>query len=642
MKLNRVDKHKKIIQHSIAARTALISIISVLMTCGSSLYLPFASEKECLMLKCRKRFGTPWLLVLHLLECDDTCKGQWKCLDPNCNKKHVLQRWPDTSRALRSPVELLRRLSGGRKRGRHPSPDSAPSGKKGRVEDEVAELPTCADIPLELSGISMTHELADTWVICSDDTIPDSSFDDETTAQDSSAWEDESQVPTVWSDSLVENAERGSLTTHKSMPDAAAGAGSLVPSFVSGLGHASHFSSAPSSAMVSCHSLTVSPRAMEPVHDLNQLTWFDANEPAQYSTPTIANHHHLEACQPSLSDATMSPQVAYDASHVGFRPAPFGQSNSATPFGTQGMFPPEYVPNIPRRQSAPQGPFHPRDTSFQGAGFFNSPPSSAVTTGSIPFGAPELPAAYTQWTPRTTNGIVGGPPTPSSSQPSRRGSGRGEGDARAARAPTRTRSGPGPSPTPTELEAAGWTIETMLWEAEASGFQMCPCCGYRPTGQGKNLRSHLKRHLQIHLPNNRVQCPLPGCPQTLAAGRHDNVQAHLRNVHRLDAAAIQQCGTTVVETASASAREAGGADPDEWSSFGDEDSRELHASAWGQDGESNGLGPGGHFIPPESDVLNGIASEVDFDFILEEDSLLADCEDERPSLSNLGVTAWRS
>lgn len=593
------------------------------------------------MLKCRKTFGSPWLLILHVLECDDTCKGEWKCLDPACHDKHALQRWSDTQRALMSPVHLLRRLSVGRKRGRHSSPDQATSGKKGRVGDmpeygvskkaqeypDLPELATSADIRLELSGSPITPELVgdDAWLICSNDTILDPSMDDGTVAEESTAWEDHSQVTTLWSGPLAENTERGTLTSLKSTPGVAAGGSSFAPSALHGLGHASHFSSGPPSAIISCPNLPISPQAMETVSDLSQITWYD--EPPQYGTPAIADHPNVY--QPSFSDPTISPHTTYNANHIGFRQVSYGQSNSTTPFGTQetSWFTPDHVPtyNIPRRQSAPQEHVHPRNSFSQGAGF-SSLPGSAVT-GHMSFGERDLSAAYPRSTPRTKSGVAGGRSAHHSSQQSGRG-----GEARAARAP-RTGWVPGQSP--------GWTIDTMMCEAEASGFHACPWprCGHRPTGKDRNRRSHLKRHMATHLTSNRLQCPQPRCRQTLAAGRQDNLQAHLRNVHHMDAAAIQLSGTTVVETASVDAREAGEAGLDAWISFHDEDS--FDTDVWGQDGEPNL--PGGHAIPQDYGVLNGIASESDFDPMeIEEDNLLTGCENERPSLSNLGATAWRN
>lgn len=604
------------------------------------------------MLKCRKTFGSPLLLIQHVLECEDTCKGEWKCLDPACHDKHALQRWSDTQRALMSPVHLLRRLSVGRKRGRHPSADQVPSGNKGRVGDtsehgvsktaqahlDLHELATSTDTCLELSGSPITPELVgdDPWLICSNDTNPYPSMDEGTVAGESAAWENHSQVTTLWSGSLAENTERGTLTSLKYTPGEAAGGNSLAPSALQDLGHASHFSSGPQSAMISCPNLTIPQQAVETVSDLSPMTWYDV--PQQYGTPTIADHSNVY--QPSFGDPITSPHTAYNASHIGFRQISYGQSSSITPFGAQETpwLTPDHVPtyNVPknRRESAPQEHVHPHNNFSQGAGF-SSLPCSAVT-GRMSFGEPEPPAAYQRPTPMTKSGVAGGRFAPSGPQAGGRGAGGGE--LRTARAP---RAGRGPGPGPTAFEAAGWDIDTMMCSAEASGFHACPWpgCGHRPTGKDKNRRSHLKRHMATHLTSNRLQCPQPRCRQTLAAGRLDNLQAHLRNVHHMDAAAIQLSGTTVVETASVDAREAGEAGLDAWSSFYDDDS--LDTGVWGQDGEANL--PGGHTIPQEYGVLNGIASESEFDPMeIEEDSLLTGCENERPSLDNLGATAWRN
>ncbi|KAJ4396354.1 hypothetical protein N0V93_000573 [Gnomoniopsis smithogilvyi] len=57
-----------------------------------------------------------------------------------------------------------------------------------------------------------------------------------------------------------------------------------------------------------------------------------------------------------------------------------------------------------------------------------------------------------------------------------------------------------------------------------------PNCSYRPTGQTKNHRCHLKRHERTHIAC-RQRCPFPNCNKTFPIDRKDNLDAHYRSKH---------------------------------------------------------------------------------------------------------------
>lgn len=81
------------------------------------------------MFSCQAYFQSPWETIQHLLlDCRETAKGLVMCEHQGCKKLHDFKRWPK-SRNLMSPVDLLRRLSGARKRGRNSSMETFPSGK---------------------------------------------------------------------------------------------------------------------------------------------------------------------------------------------------------------------------------------------------------------------------------------------------------------------------------------------------------------------------------------------------------------------------------------------------------------------------------------------------------------------------------
>lgn len=144
------------------------------------------------MWSCQAYFQSPWEAIQHLLlDCRETAKGLVMCGHQGCKELHDFKRWPK-SRNLMSPVDLLRRLSGARKRGRNPSMETLPSGKMDTLAvDEsgdfdpdhpvfasnsygMFDMPTCeapdSSIPrvVELAADPLKAELSDTSVWLSD------------------------------------------------------------------------------------------------------------------------------------------------------------------------------------------------------------------------------------------------------------------------------------------------------------------------------------------------------------------------------------------------------------------------------------------------------------------------------------------
>lgn len=93
------------------------------------------------MVKCLHVSKTPMEQIYHVTRCTEACKGEVQCW--TCHKCHEFKKWQTMCNTLKSPVELLRKLSKG-KRGSHTS-GSGPSANKrdkAAVNDDFAVLST--------------------------------------------------------------------------------------------------------------------------------------------------------------------------------------------------------------------------------------------------------------------------------------------------------------------------------------------------------------------------------------------------------------------------------------------------------------------------------------------------------------------
>lgn len=82
------------------------------------------------MLKCFHFSATAMEQIHHVAACPEATKGEIKCL--TCRKFHDFKRWHAVCNTLRSPVELLRRLSN-RKRGSNTSAGEPLATKRGKI-----------------------------------------------------------------------------------------------------------------------------------------------------------------------------------------------------------------------------------------------------------------------------------------------------------------------------------------------------------------------------------------------------------------------------------------------------------------------------------------------------------------------------
>lgn len=123
-------------------------ILQLLDAHDESLRTP--SSEICPVPGCQRPFQSPRDLIDHVLsDCFERLRGEWQCSDPNCKHTHELKRWP-ISLSMMSPVQLLRRISGGRKRGRNADTESGePFGKRGRA-DLTGSLDGWSNLPSEL------------------------------------------------------------------------------------------------------------------------------------------------------------------------------------------------------------------------------------------------------------------------------------------------------------------------------------------------------------------------------------------------------------------------------------------------------------------------------------------------------------
>ncbi|KAI3399631.1 hypothetical protein diail_6272 [Diaporthe ilicicola] len=139
-------------QDSTAARTVLATILEILSASGHDLSSAYPDRKQCPMLKCFHESATPMEQINHVTICTEASRGEIQCW--TCKRCHDFKRWHTVCNTLKSPVELLRRLSN-RKRGNNPSTSESFANKKGKVtpSDEI-----------QVSSQHESHELESAWL----------------------------------------------------------------------------------------------------------------------------------------------------------------------------------------------------------------------------------------------------------------------------------------------------------------------------------------------------------------------------------------------------------------------------------------------------------------------------------------------
>lgn len=117
-------------QDSTTARTVLAAILEIISDSGNDLTKAYPAPSPCPMLKCFHSSATPVEQIHHVKDCPEATKGEIKCL--TCREFHDFRRWHSVCNTLKSPVELLRRLSN-RKRGSNTSAGERLATKRGKI-----------------------------------------------------------------------------------------------------------------------------------------------------------------------------------------------------------------------------------------------------------------------------------------------------------------------------------------------------------------------------------------------------------------------------------------------------------------------------------------------------------------------------
>lgn len=117
-------------QDSTAARTVLAVILEIVKVSGDDLSAAYLGPQPCPMLKCFHTSATPLEQIHHVATCTEASKGEIRCW--TCQKCHDFKRWHAVCATLKSPVELLRRLSN-RKRRNNTSTGELSATKRGKV-----------------------------------------------------------------------------------------------------------------------------------------------------------------------------------------------------------------------------------------------------------------------------------------------------------------------------------------------------------------------------------------------------------------------------------------------------------------------------------------------------------------------------
>lgn len=117
-------------QDSTTARTVLATVLEIIKASGNDLNAAYPGPQLCPMLKCLHFSTTPMDQIHHIITCGEAPKGEIKCM--TCRTCHDFKRWHAVCNTLKSPVELLRRLSN-RKRGSNTSAGEPSTTKRGKT-----------------------------------------------------------------------------------------------------------------------------------------------------------------------------------------------------------------------------------------------------------------------------------------------------------------------------------------------------------------------------------------------------------------------------------------------------------------------------------------------------------------------------
>lgn len=122
---------RNLVQDSTTARTVLAATLEIISASGDDLNLAYLVPQQCPLLKCFHFSATPMEQIRHVTTCTEASKGEIRCW--TCRKCHDFKRWHAVCNTLKSPVDLLRRLST-RKRGSNTSSTGEPSAtKRGKI-----------------------------------------------------------------------------------------------------------------------------------------------------------------------------------------------------------------------------------------------------------------------------------------------------------------------------------------------------------------------------------------------------------------------------------------------------------------------------------------------------------------------------
>lgn len=128
--------------HSMAestARTVLAAILEIIPASGNDLTRPYPVPAPCPMVKCFHSSATPMEQIHHVTMCAEASKGEIRCW--TCRKCHDFKKWHAVCNTLKSPVDLLRRLSN-RKRGSNTNAGGPSATKRGKIsrDDDFTTL----------------------------------------------------------------------------------------------------------------------------------------------------------------------------------------------------------------------------------------------------------------------------------------------------------------------------------------------------------------------------------------------------------------------------------------------------------------------------------------------------------------------
>lgn len=121
---------RNLVQDSTTARTVLAATLEIITISGNDLNQAYLVPKECSMPKCLHTSATPMQQIQHIIACPEASKGEIRCY--TCKECHDFKRWHAVCNTLKSPIELLRRLST-KKRGSISSAGEPFATKRGKT-----------------------------------------------------------------------------------------------------------------------------------------------------------------------------------------------------------------------------------------------------------------------------------------------------------------------------------------------------------------------------------------------------------------------------------------------------------------------------------------------------------------------------